>query len=406
MTNKLTFIHAADLHLDSPFKGLANIPEHIFSDVLESIYEALGRLVQAAIDMEVDFVLLSGDLFDNERQSLKAQITLRNAFEKLKSHEIHVYLSYGNHDNINGNVHPIEYPDNVYYFPDERVRSVIFQKSGRPKAVIYGFSYENQAVLTNKSHEYEVENPSIPFHIAMLHGSIASNTEHDTYAPFQLNDLTNKGMDYWALGHIHKRGIIKEDPPIVYPGNIQGRHRKELGEKGCYHVTLTETGSTLTFLPLQSIIFNTLTLDISKCKSVDQLEDMLKKHIDKHLKNSPQLIDLTLHSKEEQQIMQNDFIIEDLIDIVNDHYIKQKNWLYIYKFNINKQYVNEENKFLSNDIFLGELTRQMNEESITPYLNDLYQHRQARKYLEDLSEEEQDKVKQEAYQLLMETLLP
>src|SRR5699024_3332473 len=116
MTNKLTFIHAADLHLDSPFKGLANIPEHIFSDVLESIYEALGRLVQAAIDMEVDFVLLSGDLFDNERQSLKAQITLRNAFEKLKSHEIHVYLSYGNHDNINGNVHPIEYPDNVYYF--------------------------------------------------------------------------------------------------------------------------------------------------------------------------------------------------------------------------------------------------------------------------------------------------
>ena len=406
MTNKVTFIHAADLHLDSPFKGLANIPEHIFSDVLESIYGALDRLVQAAIDKKVDFVLLAGDLFDNERRSLKAQIALRNAFEKLKDHGIHVYLSYGNHDNINCNIHPVKYPDNVYSFPDEQVRSFIFQKNGQPKAAIYGFSYENQAVLTNKSYEYEVGDPSIPFHIAMLHGSLSSNTEHDTYAPFQLNDLANKKMDYWALGHIHKRSILKEDPPIVYPGNIQGRHRKELGEKGCYHVVLTETGSTLTFLPLQSIIFNNIILDVSNYKSVDQLENLLKKHINEHLKNSPQLIDLTLQSKEEHLIMQNDFLIEDLIDIVNDHYTKQKNWLYIYKINIDKQYIHNENKFFNNDIFLDELTKQINGESISSQLSDLYQHRQARKYLEALSDEEQEKVKQDAYQLLMETLLP
>src|SRR5699024_2879894 len=97
-----------------------------------------------------------------------------------------------------------------------------------------------------------------------------------------------------------------------------------------------------------------IILDVSNYKSVDQLENLLKKHINEHLKNSPQLIDLTLQSKEEHLIMQNDFLIEDLIDIVNDHYTKQKNWLYIYKINIDKQYIHNENKFINNDIFLDD----------------------------------------------------
>src|SRR5699024_2526427 len=233
---------------------------------------------------------------------------------KLKDHGNNVYLSYGNHDNINYNIHPVKYPDNVYSFQHEQVRYFIFQKNGQPKADIYGFVFEHQVVKKYTSYEYAVGDISIPFHIAMLHGSLSSNTEHDTHAPFQLKYLTNKKTDYGTQEHIHIRSILKEDPPIVYPGNIQGRHRKELGEKGCYHVVLTETGSTLTFLPLQSIIFNNIILDVSNYKSVDQLENLLKKHINEHLKNSPQLINLTLQSKEEHLIMQNDFLIEDLID--------------------------------------------------------------------------------------------
>src|SRR5690625_3427526 len=98
MANKISFIHAADLHLDSPFKGLTDLPEEIFTKVKESTFEALENLVQTAIDRKVDFILLVGDLFDHERQSLKAQVRLRRAFEDLMEHEINVYLSYGNHD--------------------------------------------------------------------------------------------------------------------------------------------------------------------------------------------------------------------------------------------------------------------------------------------------------------------
>jgi len=98
MTRAVTFLHAADLHLDSPFKGLSDIHDEIFDDIRMSTFHAFDRLVDAAIENEVDFVLLVGDLFDNERQSLKAQLHLRDGFERLKNERINVYISYGNHD--------------------------------------------------------------------------------------------------------------------------------------------------------------------------------------------------------------------------------------------------------------------------------------------------------------------
>lgn len=219
MSGKISFIHAADLHLDSPFKGLANVPASIFKEICESTFVALDRLVSVAIDKKVDFVLIVGDLFDNEKQGIKAQIRLRKAFEELKEHQINVYVSYGNHDHINGNIHPVTYPDNVFIFSSEKVSQFIYKRNHQPIAQIYGFSYENRAVLTNKAQEYIVADRSIPFHIAMLHGSIQKNTVHDVYAPFQKSDLFQKDFDYWALGHIHQREVLGERPPVVYPGN-------------------------------------------------------------------------------------------------------------------------------------------------------------------------------------------
>src|SRR5699024_10326836 len=184
VTKSVRFLHAADLHLDSPFKGLARVPERILKEIRNSTFVALERLVETAIAKQVDFILLAGDLFDNERQSLKAQIKLRDLFTTLKEHHIYVFLSYGNHDYTNGNRYPITYPDNVFVFPDERVQSFPYEKNGEQLARIYGFSYENQAVLNNKATEFIPENNQAYFHIAMLHGSIHTNTEHDTYAPF------------------------------------------------------------------------------------------------------------------------------------------------------------------------------------------------------------------------------
>src|SRR5699024_9663594 len=107
LDKEIIFIHAADLHLDSPFKGMSSVPESIFSEIRQSTFAAFDHLIEEAIERQVDFVLLVGDLFDNEKQSLKAQVHLRDAFKKLHRHGINVYLSYGNHDFIKGNRHPM-----------------------------------------------------------------------------------------------------------------------------------------------------------------------------------------------------------------------------------------------------------------------------------------------------------
>lgn len=406
MKKQVSFIHVADLHLDSPFNGLANIPETIFEDIRRSTFTALDHLVEAAIDRQVDFVCIVGDLFDNEKQSIKAQIKLNRAFQTLEKHNIFVYLSYGNHDHMKGNIHPITYPDNVFIFSSEKVRPFIFKKEGHPLAEIHGFSYEERAVLENKVSEYHIVNESIPFHIAMLHGSLASNTVHDTYAPFQMSDLLEKDFDYWALGHIHQREILQEQPFIVYPGNIQGRHRKETGEKGCYHVVLSETDAALDFIPLQAIAFQQVTIDVSTCDEIHQLERKIITNLMQQQSMTPKLIDLMLIStKPNLAQWKNDYDVEDVIELINETLINQYNWQYIFRTSITiKQSAHDQSSY-EGDYFIGEISSQFEEISIQPHVKELYRHKQGRKYLDMLTEEEEQLIKEEARQLLLYELL-
>ena len=406
MSKEISFLHAADLHLDSPFKGLAHMPASIFEQVRESTFAALDRLINMAIETQVDFLLIVGDLFDNEKQSLKAQIRLRTAFEELERHHINVYLSYGNHDYTKGNRHPVTYPDNVFIFPDEKVRHFIHSKDGQKIAEIHGFSYENRAVLTNKTAEYQVVDKTIPYHIAMLHGSVQGNTEHDTYAPFQLSELMTSSYDYWALGHIHKQEILKEDPSIVYPGNIQGRHRNETGEKGCVHVVLSENQQTVDFIPLQSIVFTRLMLDVSACEEIHQLERMIQHKLTTDSSASPQLIDLILVSKQEQlNQWENDGDLQEIIDLINETTIQSSQWSYIFRHSLQVEVESSKQRLEQGDHFISELARQVEEGTIYDMTEELFKHRQARKYVDMISEQEGMAIKSEARDLLMNELL-
>lgn len=407
LSKQISFIHAADLHLDSPFRGLAHTPEQILKEIRESTFAALDRLVRVAIHEQVDFVLIVGDLFDNERQSLKAQIRLRKAFQELERHHINVYISFGNHDHINGNIHDVTYPDNVFIFPSEKVSHFTFERGGIPLAEIHGFSYENRAVLKNKTDEYQIVDQVALYHIAMLHGSLQSNSEHDTYAPFLLSELMNHDFDYWALGHIHQREIIKEDPFVVYSGNTQGRHRKETGEKGCYHVVLSEAHTKMTFFPLQTLQFTNVEIDVSACNEINQLELMIHDVIQKQYeKTTPQLIDLKLVSNQQNlhEWKNNDYL-EEMIEIVNEDFVDQTNWNYIFRYTIKVEQMKDDQVLLEGNHFIGELSRQFKEAPIKVHINELYKHRQGRKYLETLSEEEMLNIKEEAQQLLISELL-
>lgn len=406
MTKQISFIHAADLHLDSPFQGLAQTPKQIFQNIQESTFVALEKLVRVAIQKEVDFVLLVGDLFDNERQSLKAQIRLRKAFEELRNYNISVYLSYGNHDHVNGNIHPVTYPDNVFIFPDENVRQFIYKRNGEALATIHGFSYENRSVTKKKVNEYKVNDHHIPFHIATLHGSLQNNQEHHTYAPFQISELINKDFDYWALGHIHQRQILKKEPFIVYPGNTQGRNRKERGKKGCYYVKLSNIESEISFIPLQAIEFISLQIDISTCQEVHQVETKIQQRL-KALQTDhiPKLIDLQMFSNhEEHQNWETNDYFDEIIEIVNESSFYLDHWNYIYQYS----FILEQNDIYElheGDHFIGELTTHFKNTSIQPLLKELFNHRQGRKFLDHLTDNEEDFIKTKAQQLLISEIL-
>ncbi len=398
MTNSISFIHAADLHLDSPYKGLTHIPEAIFQDIRESTFSALDNLVLTAITKQVDFVLLAGDLFDNENQSLKAQVYLREAFEKLKSHNIHVYLSYGNHDFINGNIHPIDYPDNVHIFPNENITSFIFEKDKKKAASIYGFSYENRSLTLNKSNEFYVKDQSIPFHIAMMHGTVNGNKDHDPYAPFTLGELQAKDFDYWALGHIHKREQLSDSPPIIYPGNTQGRHRNEAGEKGCYYVQISLAETKLDFIPLQSVLFQEAKIDVTGCNTIYQVEEKLRDAF--QADSCKQLIYLSLFSKENAIVnLEADGYIKELIDVLNDTLIMNKPWSFIYSWRVE---TDELSYFNHDDFFIGEIIQSLESISVSETITDLYKHPVARKFLDSLPKED---VKEAAKQFLVYELL-
>ncbi|HLR71832.1 MAG TPA: DNA repair exonuclease [Pseudogracilibacillus sp.] len=398
MVQSISFIHAADLHIDSPFKGLTHIPESIFPQVRKSTFQAVDNLVTTAINKQVDFVLLVGDLFDHEMQSIQAQVHLKKAFEKLQNHHIQVYLSYGNHDFIKGNIHPITFPENVFIFSDEQVTSFTFEKDNQKIASIYGFSYENRSVITNKSLEFDVKNESIPFHIAMLHGTVHGNKAHERYAPFRLQDLQEKHFDYWALGHIHKREQLSLTPPIIYPGNIQGRHRNETGEKGCYYVELSKNQVVTEFIPLQSIQFQNITVDVTTCKTVyDMVEKLLQTVGHKDFKS---LIHLTLFSQTEQLIaLDSDGHIEELLDIVNESLMMQDPWNYIYTY---RTQIDDTFKFKHDDFFVGEIIDSLEEISVKQAVSDLYNHPVGRKFLADIPQKE---ITKKAKQVLMYELL-
>lgn len=244
---QVKFIHAADLHLDSPFKGMEmNVAQSVWERMKQSTFESFERIVDKAIQERVDFVLLAGDLYDAETRSLRAQVFVREQMKRLSQYDIPVFIIHGNHDHLGGSWAAIEFPENVHVFTEPYVEEKSFYKNGELLASIYGFSYLQQAVTDNMTAQY-TKMSDAPFHIGMLHGSVEGDAEHNRYAPFQIRELKEKQFDYWALGHIHKREILSEEPYIIYPGNIQGRHRKETGEKGAYLIELTKQGTHCSF---------------------------------------------------------------------------------------------------------------------------------------------------------------
>ncbi|MBY0123086.1 DNA repair exonuclease [Bacillus sp. S/N-304-OC-R1] len=401
---KVTFIHAADLHLDSPMIGLKNLPPIIFKRLQESTFEALARIVDAAIFHGVDFVIFAGDLFDGEDRSIRAQIRFRNEMERLANSNIAVFVVHGNHDHLGGSWAHISLPGHVYTFLHE-VEVFRFCNLDGISVHIYGFSYPRRHVFERMIADYKKEQGA-DFHIGILHGNLEGSTEHDKYAPFSIRELNEKGFDYWALGHIHKRQTLQENPPIIYPGNTQGRHRKETGEKGCYLVQLNDEGANIKFIEASSIVWEEQSLDASNAASFQEIYELCKNSIQSVRKENKGIIlslsidniDLADHDR---RIIANG----ELLEILQEEEKDEEAFVWVSNLKINEKWRWDREQFAKESDFYSELFHTVMDYSVEKgSISALYHHPGAKNLLQSISEEERNVLIEEAENLLVHLL--
>lgn len=286
----LRFIHAADLHLGSPARGVNALPGRVRQLLLEAPYKAYNLLIETAIKEKVDFVLLAGDLFDQANPSLKAQVQFIKGMARLNEAGIKAFICLGNHDPAPGTGLLQELPPNVHLFSHLHVERIPFIQAGELKAAVYGISYPTPRVTENLALRFK-RDPQDPVAIGLLHTNCGGLSGHDHYAPSTVQDLLQAGMDYWALGHVHTRQMMHEDPPIVYPGNLQGRHSQEQGKRGFFMVTFSsEQGWQLTFKEAPFVSWEVCSLPVADFQSWDELEQIWQVEREKLSRTSCELV--------------------------------------------------------------------------------------------------------------------
>lgn len=275
----IRFIHSADLHLGSPFSGMKGLGSEQWKKLQNSTLAAFERLISYTLETRPDFLLIVGDVYDGEDRNLRAQHRFQQGMEQLDEAGIPVFLSHGNHDHLGGGAASFELPSNVHVFQDS-VENMTLQVGGAT-VKIAGFSYGRRHVTESMIEHYPSKESGV-IQIGMLHGSEENDTEHAVYAPFRKEQLLAKNYDYWALGHIHKRQQLSTDPPIVYPGNLQGRHRKESGPKGFYDVVLTDGHADLKFIAAEAVRFDRISVDCSSVQHMNELFSIVKEQLEAH----------------------------------------------------------------------------------------------------------------------------
>lgn len=268
----MRFIHAADIHLDSPLRGLSQYPGAPVDELRGATRGALQRLVEHAIREEVDFVVLAGDLFDHDWSDFNTPLFLVSELRRLTSRGIRVVLIHGNHDSIQGMSKKTPWPTEVRVLNHKEAETVIFDEL---QVAIHGMSFPKRDVRENLVPKYPAPYAGY-FNIGLLHTNVDGNVNHDSYAPCKLSELVNKGYQYWALGHVHDYQILHEHPHVVYSGNIQGRHIREIGDKGCVLVEVDGCEvQSIRFLQTHVLRWHQLEVRLDDSDHLEQAKDKL-----------------------------------------------------------------------------------------------------------------------------------
>ncbi len=266
------FLHTSDIHLDSPLKGLQRYEGAPVEDCRNATRKAFENLISLAINEKVDFMLISGDLYDGDWKDFNTGLFLNKEMAKLYEHNIKVFIISGNHDAESQITRHLRLPNNVYRFSTSEPETQFLEDLG---VAIHGQGFANRAVFEDLSQAFPQSIPSL-YNIGMLHTSLNGRDGHEPYAPCSVTGLLSKGYDYWALGHVHKRDVVNQNPFIIFPGNTQGRNIKEEGAKGCTLVTVKDKESVhLVHHNIDVLRWYLCNLSANDCETIEDILDSL-----------------------------------------------------------------------------------------------------------------------------------
>ncbi|EAK9015919.1 exonuclease SbcCD subunit D [Listeria monocytogenes] len=401
---EIQFLHMADLHLDSPFIGLSTLPQPLFSAIQESTFQSLERITTVAIKEAVDFVLIAGDIYDSEDQSVRAQARFSKEMKRLEVANIPVFMIHGNHDFIEKHKEKLTLPSNVHVF-SEQVEVMSHKTATGVSVNIYGFSYNERHIRSSRVDKYKIQG-NADFHIALLHGSeVSSSEEHDVYAPFRVQEISKKSFDYWALGHIHKRQLLAESPSIYYPGNIQGRNRKESGEKGASIITLSEASTTIDFIGTSPIIWEEAVITLPENSEINAFYRETTKLLESYQGRSHSyFLHIIVKMENKQKIDTNDWLqmLQEEVEITDNTFV----WVHKLTTEITNQSNSQTwyESHLAGEEIKHSFETLQDESAFYQAVEALYLESGVSRYLDDLSEIDRERLLHDALMELGRTL--
>ncbi len=332
MGRKLSFIHAADLHLGAPFRGLRALSDAWADRLLKAIPEAFDRVVDAAIARAVDFVVIAGDIFDTSRGSYADYVHFADACRRLQDAGIAVYFCTGNHDPYTSwQNRMVDLPDSAHMFTADEPAFFLHERDGEPLCLLGGRGYYNQTWSHTENISEGISREAAeralgttaPFAVGVLHTGLHLDR---LKAPCDPKLLYARGMDYWACGHVHQPWQDDaENPRIAFSGVIQGRDIKETGPRGVWHVVLEEgMPNKATFIPTASVVWERLFVDVSDAESLTAVEETIvraqfRANGDAHCEEMVTRVTLTgttpLHS-----LLQRPGVLDDVREGLNRRY--------------------------------------------------------------------------------------
>lgn len=380
----LRFIHCADLHFDRSFEGLHLIAQVKALPLVNN--QVLEKIVTLALEEQVDFLLFAGDIFHQNRPSLKTQHQFFKQMNRLKEQDIPVYMIFGNHDYFENERYWFDFPENIHLFTEEQVTTIHGETKTGEQYAISGFSYQHPWITTSKVSEFPQK--QAPYHIGMYHGD--SNGER--YAPFQVQEMRQKNYDYWALGHIHVPTVVSDNPPIIYPGTPQGHTQKEK-ETGIQLVTLDGVTVQYEAKDVAAVVWQEYELSLAGIKTRKEALQAMK---DFFQTSERQLIKFSLTETEHLPIdWLNNREKPELIAYLNAYLASKHFEQIVYQLEVNQVPENEKLVLTGKDVMAQLLMSYQTEEVFETIIEELVTHPLIKRTIspQALKEETLEKVK-------------